>query len=262
MLGMTRSDSADHPTALKDLRVRIFADGADVRDIRALAGNPLIKGFTTNPTLMRRAGVADYRAFGREIVPVLGRRPISFEVLSDDFTVMERQAWEIASWGDNVFVKIPVTNTRGESSSTLVGRLVKAGVRVNVTAVMTLEQVERAAEALAGTQPAFVSVFAGRIADTGRDPIPLMRKAVQLLSGYRGVELIWASPREVLNIFHADAVGCHVITATVDILTKLSSVGKDLEQFSRETVHMFHDDARAAGYVLPGAAEAEGAARR
>lgn len=235
---------------LDDLSVKIFADGADKADMLRLYRNPLIKGFTTNPTLMRKAGVSDYRAFAREIVTAIPDRPVSFEVFSDEFDEMERQALEISSWGENVCVKIPVTNTRGESSGELVRKLAGAGVRINVTAMLTLDQVRHISQCLAGGPPCFVSVFAGRIADTGRDPVPLMAAAVELLRLYPNLELIWASPRELLNIFQADAVGCHIITATHDVLRKLSLVGKDLHERSLETVQMFYDDALQAGYSL------------
>ena len=236
-----------HPT---DLNVKIFADGADKDGMLEMYRNPLIAGFTTNPTLMRKAGVSDYRAFAQEILQEIPDRPISFEVFTDEFTEMERQALEIASWGDNVYVKLPVTNTRGESSCELVHNLSHAGVKVNVTAIMLLEQVKEVGTALAGGAPSCVSVFAGRIADTGRDPVPLMAEAVELLKPYPDAELIWASPRELLNVFHPNEIGCHIITVTNDVLSKLSLIGKDLEQYSLDTVKMFHDDAKAAGFSL------------
>jgi len=235
---------------LSDLRVKIFADGADKADILRLYRLPYIQGFTTNPTLMRKAGVADYRAFALDILQSIPDRPFSFEVFADEFDEMEQQACEIAAWGENVYVKIPVTNTRGESSMPLVRRLAQQGVQVNVTAMMTLRQVRETADALAGGPPAYVSVFAGRVADTGRDPLPLMSAAVSLVSDYPNIELIWASPRELWNIFQADAIGCHVITVTPGILNKLALVGKDLQEFSLETVKMFYTDATAAGYQL------------
>ena len=237
-------------TRLADLTVRIFADGADRASMLELAGNPRIRGFTTNPTLMRQAGIADYEAFAREILAAIPDRPISLEVFSDDFAEMDVQARRIASWGENVFVKIPVTNTQGESSIPLIRSLARAGVRQNVTALMTLAQVRDVAAALRSGPPACVSVFAGRIADTGRDPVPLMAAAVQLLAMYPHVELIWASPRELLNIFHADQVGCHIITVTHDLLKKLALVGKDLEEYSLDTVKMFRNDAVKAGFRL------------
>jgi transaldolase len=236
--------------SLETLRVRIFADGADTRGMLEMSRLPYIAGFTTNPTLMRKAAIADYRAFAREVLAEITDRPISFEVFSDEFREMERQAHEIASWGPNVYVKVPVTNTRREPACALIRTLAAAGVQLNVTAVMTLSQVREIAGALAGGPPAFVSVFAGRIADTGRDPVPLMAAAVELLRPYPNEQMIWASPREVLNLFHADAVGCDVITMTNDLLKKLTLVGKDLSDFSLETVQMFHDDAARAGYSL------------
>ncbi|MDR3153637.1 MAG: transaldolase [Deltaproteobacteria bacterium] len=233
-----------------DLKVKLFADGADKAGMLEMNRNPLIKGFTTNPTLMRKAGVTDYEAFAKDILKEIPDKPLSFEVFSDEFPEMERQARLIASWGPNVYVKIPVTNSRGESSAELVGSLAKAGVRQNVTAMMTLAQVREIAAKLAGGPPAYVSVFAGRIADTGRDPVPLMTAAVELLSVAPGAELIWASPRELLNVFQADDSGCHIITATNDILKKLSLVGKDLTEYSLDTVKMFKGDAESAGYSL------------
>jgi transaldolase len=237
-------------TPLEQLGVRIFADGADLAGMVEMYRKPFIKGFTTNPTLMRRAGIQDYRRFAREVLAAIPDRPISFEVFSDEFSEMERQALDIAGWGANVYVKIPVTNTRREPSYDLVRRLSHAGVKVNVTALMTLDQVQSVGEAVACGAPACVSVFAGRIADTGRDPVPLMASAVEILRPVPNAELIWASPREVLNIFHADAVGCHIITVTNDILRKLPLIGYDLDSFSLDTVKMFHDDALQAGFVL------------
>jgi transaldolase len=233
------------------LRVKLFADGADLAVIRTMAANPLITGFTTNPTLMRKAGVTDYVAFARELLTIVPDRPISFEVFSDDFDEMEQQATEIASWGSNVFVKIPITNTRGESAAPLVGRLARAGVQLNVTAILTEAQVATIAAVLSPATACFVSVFAGRIADTGVDPMPIVARSLELLSGLPRAEVIWASPRELLNVFQADAVGCHVITATADVLGKLPLVGKDLTAFSLETVEMFRRDAVAAGFSIP-----------
>ena len=238
---MTRTDS---------LNVKIFADGADLDGIRTLAQNPLIKGFTTNPTLMRKAGISDYAAFAKDMLGVIGGAPVSFEVFADEFDEMEAQALEIASWGDNVYVKIPITNTKGDTSVPLVEQLSVRKVQVNVTAMMTLDQVRHVAEVLDEETPAVVSVFAGRVADTGLDPVPLMREAVGVLESRPKAELLWASPRELLNIFHADEVGCHIITVTHDLLGKLKGVGKNLDQFSLETVQMFYDDASAAGYTI------------
>jgi transaldolase len=238
------------PPTIEQLRVKVFADGADRAGIVELVKNPLIKGFTTNPTLMRQAGITDYEAFAREILAAVPDHPFSLEVFSDDFDEMGKQARRIASWGNNVYVKIPVTNTKSESAAKLIRSLVDDGVKLNVTALMTLRQVHVVAESLAGTPSSYVSVFAGRIADAGVDPVPLMTAAVALLSAYQGLELIWASPREILNVLQADAVGCHIITVTHDLLKKLGSIGRDLDDFSLATVRMFHDDAVAAGYRL------------
>jgi len=215
-----------------------------------LHANPYIKGFTTNPTLMRKAGVKDYEAFARECLSYIKDHPISFEVFADEFPEMERQARKIANWGQNVYVKIPVTNTRQEPSFELIRRLSQAGVNVNVTAILTLGQVQAAAAALHAGAPACVSVFAGRIADTGRDPVPLMAAAVELVRPYPNIELLWASPRELLNIYQADSIGCHIITATSDILKKLNLIGKSLEEYSLDTVKMFYEDARKSGYAI------------
>jgi transaldolase len=233
-----------------DLRVKIFGDGADLPGMLELYKLPYIRGFTTNPTLMNKAGIRDYRAFAEAVVAAIPDRPVSFEVFSDDFREMERQAREIATWGDNIYVKIPVTNTGREPAYSLIRDLSQSGVKVNVTAVMTLAQVEQIAHRLCTGTKSCVSVFAGRIADTGRDPVPLMSKAIDILSGNLHAELIWASPRELLNIFQADEIGCQIITVTNDILKKLSNVGKDLDDYSLETVKMFHDDARAAGFQI------------
>lgn len=234
---------------LHNLSVKLFADGADIAGILEMSRHPFIKGFTTNPTLMRKAGVADYRAFALDVLRAVPDRPISFEVFSDDFDEMAAQALEIASWGANVNVKVPVTNTRGEFAGPLISRLSREGVFLNVTALMTADQVRRVVNALQGTR-ALVSVFAGRIADTGRDPMPIMAESVHIVNARPGTELIWASPRELLNVFQADAVGCHIITATNDILKKLEGIGKDLTQFSLETVEMFRRDAVAAGFRI------------
>lgn len=236
--------------ATTSLKVKLFADGADLAGMSEMYANPMIKGFTTNPTLMRRAGIQDYRAFARQVLETIPDRPISFEVFADEFDEMERQALEIASWGKNVNVKIPVTNTRREFAGPLIERLSKAGVVLNVTALMSLEQVQNVTDCLAPDVPAIISVFAGRIADTGRDPMPLMEEAVRIMRAKPKSELIWASPRELFNIFQADAIGCHIITATNDILKKLSLVGKCLDQYSLETVEMFYKDARTAGYDI------------
>ena len=235
---------------VNDLRIKLFADGADKAAMLTLYRNPLIRGFTTNPTLMRKAGISDYAAFARDILSEIRDRPISLEVFADEFGEMERQARLIASWGPNVYVKIPVTNTRRKPSLKLIHCLSHAGIRLNITALLTLDQVRDVAAALAGGAPSCVSVFAGRIADTGRDPVPLMAAAVEMVSIHPGMELIWASPRELLNIFQADAIGCHIITATPDILQKLSLVGKDLHEYSLDTVKMFYSDARKSGFEV------------
>ena len=237
-------------TSVSTPKVKLFADGADRAAMLEMRRDPLIRGFTTNPTLMRKAGVSDYEAFARDILRAIPDRPISLEVFSDDFEEMERQARRIAAWADNVYVKIPVTNTLGESSGELVRALARSGVKVNVTALLSLDQVRDMSAALAGGPPACISVFAGRVADTGRDPVPLMAAAVELLRLHPNIELIWASPRELLNIFQADAIGCHIITATSAILAKLHLVDKDLHEYSIETVKMFREDALKAGFTL------------
>lgn len=235
---------------IETLKVKIFADGADKAGMLEMYAKPYIKGLTTNPTLMRKVGITDYRGFARDILAAIPDRPISFEVFSDEFDEMERQAMEIADWGANVYVKIPVSNTKRQPSYDLVRKLTSSGVKVNVTALMTLAQVRDVVAALNPKVPSYVSVFAGRIADTGRDPVPLMAAAVELLKPNPLAELIWASPRELLNIFHADEVGCHVITVTNDILKKLNLVGFDLDDYSLDTVKMFYNDAVAAGFKL------------
>lgn len=242
---------------LSGLRVKIFADGANQAEMFSLYRIPYVHGFTTNPTLMRKAGIRDYKRFAREILELIRDRPISFEVFADDFLEMEQQAYQLASWGSNVYVKIPVTNTKRESSAPLVARLSAAGVKVNVTAILTLDQVREACRALEGGAPACVSVFAGRIADTGRDPVPLMQAAIEIARHAPNVEIIWASPRELLNVFQANAIGCHIITVTSDLLKKLELVGKDLAEYSLETVQMFYQDALASGYELRPAVHAQ-----
>lgn len=232
------------------LKIKIFADGADLAEIRRLSENPLIKGFTTNPTLMRQAGIDDYEAFARGALEIIDQRPVSFEVFADDPDGMLKQARVIASWGNNVNVKIPITNSQGDSMASVIEALSEEGVHVNVTAVMSLDQVRTVAKALNPDTPSIVSIFAGRIADTGRDPVPLMREANSILKVAPKAELLWASPRELLNIFHADESGAHIITVTHNLLEKLAGLGKSLEQFSLETVQMFHRDAEAAGYSI------------
>ena len=232
------------------LRIAIYADGADVRDMVSAREGGLVKGFTTNPTLMRKSGISDYETFAREALAATGGMPISFEVFADDFAEMERQARLIATWGEAVYVKIPVTNTRAESSVELIRRLSAAGVKLNVTAILTLEQVQQVVDALDPATPAIISVFAGRIADTGRDPVPLMREARAIVSTKPKAELLWASPRELLNIFQAEECGCDIITCTNEILKKLAMVGKPLDELSLDTVKMFYNDAAAAGFRL------------
>ena len=233
-----------------NLKVKLFADGAEKAGMLEMYNNPLISGFTTNPTLMRKAGIADYKSFSIDIISEIKDKPISLEVFSDDFDEMERQAHDIASWGNNVYVKIPITNTKSESSIPLIKKLSDAKIKVNVTAMMTVKQVEETLPALANSPGSYVSVFAGRIADAGIDPLPIMKEVMQLLVNVDNVELIWASPRELFNVVQADSIGCHIITATNDILKKLPSLGKDLTQFSLETVKMFYNDAKSAGYFL------------
>jgi len=239
------------PVTLQALKVRLFADGADKDGMLEMYANPYIRGFTTNPTLMSKAGITDYLGFAREILQLIPDRPLSLEVFSDDFDEMERQALLFSGLGSNVYVKIPITNTRGDSALPLVKRLVLAGIKTNVTAVMTRQQIDNAYQTLRGGPSCYLSVFAGRIADTGVDPVPLMRETVQLIADAPNVELIWASPRELLNVVQADEVGCHIITATNDILKKLPLLGKDLSGFSLETVQMFRNDAVKAGFSVP-----------
>jgi transaldolase len=237
--------------SLESLRVRIFADGADRAGIVALYEKPYIKGLTTNPTLMRKAGIADYEAFAREVLEVVTAKPISFEVFSDEFPEMRRQALKIAAWGRNVYVKIPITNARGESSLPLIADLCREGVQLNITAMLTVEQVRSAVAALLPEVPAVVSVFAGRIADTGSDPVPIMRECLGVLRERPRAELLWASVREVLNIVQADQCGCHIVTVTHDVLAKAAKLlGMDHTALSLDTVRMFANDAAAAGYRL------------
>jgi transaldolase len=233
-----------------DLKVKLFADGAEKKSMLELYANPMIRGFTTNPTLMRKANITDYEAFAHDILATITDRPISFEVFADEFDEMERQARLINTWGPNVYVKIPVTNTKQEPACELIHRLSHDGIKVNVTAMLTLDQVCAVMGALANGAPSNVSVFAGRIADTGVDPVPIMEQAVRMLRPQPQIELIWASPRELLNVFQADAVGCHIITATNDVLAKLALVGKELDEYSLETVKMFRQDALSAGYSI------------
>jgi transaldolase len=235
---------------LDQISTRIFADGADIDRILALAADPRIVGFTTNPTLMRKVGLTDYARFAQELLERVTERPISFEVFADDIHEMRRQAHTIASWGENVYVKVPVTSTTGESMAPLVRELSEYGVKVNVTALFTTIQVELIAAAVADGAPSYISVFAGRIADAGVDPVPIMASSLEIMARAPRSELIWASPREILNLIQANEVGCHIITITHELLRKLDGLGKDLEQYSLETVRMFHDDALAAGFTL------------
>ena len=235
---------------IETLRVKIFADGADLEAILELSRNPAIKGFTTNPTLMRKAGITDYEAFGRQVLAAVTEHPVSFEVFADDFPSMVAQAKVIASWGPNVNVKIPVTDTEGTFSGPVIRELAGTGVKLNVTAIMTPAQVRDVAACLNPDVPAIVSVFAGRVADTGRDPVPLMKECVDILKPYPKAELLWASPRELLNVFQADEIGCHIITVTHDVLGKLKLVDKDLDAYSLETVQMFYRDAVSVGYSI------------
>ena len=236
--------------SVNQLKVKIFADGADKAGMLEMYKNPNVSGFTTNPTLMRKAGVTDYEAAAKDILAAIPDRSISFEVFADDFSEMERQARRIATWGKHVSVKIPITNTKKESAIPLVRKLSQEGVALNVTAMFTLDQVQDVVDAVKGGAPCYVSVFAGRIADTGIDPVPVMAESVKRLKAAPNTQLIWASPRELLNIFQADEIGCHVITVTNDIIKKLSLVGKDMNEYSLETVKMFYDDGKAAGYKL------------
>jgi transaldolase len=242
---------------VSDLKIKIFADGADIDGIVAFAKDPLIKGFTTNPSIMKKSGILDYEKFARAVVAKIPNHPISFEVFADDFSEMEQQALKIASWGKNVYVKIPVTNTKGQFAGELIRKLSYAGVKLNVTALLTAKQVELVGEALCANTPAVVSVFAGRIADTGIDPMPLMQESVNLLKAKPLAELLWASPREILNVFQADAVGCHIITVTYDMLKKLDLIGKNLDEYSLDTVKMFYKDALSVGYTINTSADAE-----
>jgi len=232
------------------LKVKLFADGADKKSILEIYKNSLISGFTTNPTLMKKAGVKNYRKFALDILSFIKDKPISFEVFSDEFEEMERQALEISSWGQNVYVKIPVTNTKREDSTKLIDRLVLNGVKINVTAMFTIEQVKKVLPVLSKGPGGYISIFAGRIADAGINPVPIMTEVVEILKSYPNIELIWASPRELYNVVQANEMGCHIITATNAILKKLPTLGKDLSEFSLDTVKMFYNDAVSAGYKI------------
>ena len=234
----------------ESLKVKLFADGADLAGMIEMASKPFISGLTTNPTLMKKAGIKDYANFAKEVLKEIQTKPVSFEVFSDELQEMKTQGDKIASWGENVYVKVPITNTRGESTKPVVKYLADKGVKVNVTALMTKAQVVGIMEVLNPDIESYVSVFAGRIADTGRDPMPIMRDCVQMVTQNRKSELIWASPRELLNVFQADEIGCHIITATNDILKKLDLVGYDLQIYSLDTVKMFQQDANLSGFVI------------
>ncbi len=235
---------------LKDLKIKIFSDGANIEDFKSLVSIPYIKGFTTNPSLMRKAGVTDYEKFIREVLPVVGNKPVSFEVISDDFAEMKKQALKLSGYGGNIYVKIPIMNTKGESSLPLVADLVREGIRLNITAILTVNQVKELSKVLIHKLPIIVSVFAGRIADTGIDPFPVMQKCLGILKGFKNVELLWASPRELLNIIQAEEAGCHIITILPVILKKLKYLGYDHHSFSLDTVKMFYDDAVSSGLLL------------
>ncbi len=232
------------------LRIKLFSDGANIDDMIEMSEKTYIKGFTTNPTLMRKAGIKDYQAFGQLILREIKDKPISFEVFSDELDTMYDQGLRIADWAENVYVKIPITNSRGESTRQVVEKLTKAGSKLNITAIMTESQVKNVSEVLNPSVCSYVSIFAGRIADTGRDPTEIIKKSIQIIKHLKNTELIWASPRELLNILQADAVGCHIITSTKDLLNKLSLINKDLDEYSLETVKMFYDDAIASGFNL------------
>ena len=253
--GMNKEELLPHSAS--NFKVKLFADGADKAAMLELYRNPWIKGFTTNPTLMRVAGIRDYEAFARDILSSISDRPISFEVFADDPDEMYQQALEIAGWGENVYVKIPITNMKGESTLGVARELSRGGVKLNITALLALDQVRDTANALDGGAPSCVSVFAGRIADTGRDPVPVMKAAAELVHQHPGMELIWASPRELFNVIQADSIDCDIITATPDVLKKLSLLGKDLLEYSRETVQMYYDDARKSGFTLTGKARSQ-----
>ncbi len=235
---------------IKDLRVKIFGDGADKDSMLELNQLPFIKGFTTNPTLMRKAGITDYASFAKEILSEIKEKPVSFEVFSDDFGEMERQARIIASWADNVYVKIPITNTKKESSFELVKKLAAERIKLNVTAILTVPQVSHIKNAFPQNVPAIISVFAGRIADTGHNPLPIMKEAKAVLATHPNLELLWASPRQLLDIYNADEAGCEIITVTHDILKKLDKIGYDHHEYSLDTVKMFYEDGQKAGYTL------------
>ncbi len=235
---------------VEQLKVKLFADGADLKGMKSVYDEGVVSGFTTNPTLMRNAGVTNYEAFARSALEMIPDAPISFEVFSDDIDAMEREARKIASCGENVYVKIPITNTKGESTAPLIKKLSHDGLKLNITAILTIKQVETVAAALSPSTPSIVSVFAGRIADTGKDPMPIMRAAKKILEPNKNAELLWASTRELLNIMHAEECGCHIITVTNEILKKSKFLDKDLNEMSLDTVKMFHNDAKSVGYNI------------
>jgi len=235
---------------INELNVKIFADGAKIDDFKSLSAISYVKGFTTNPSLMKKAGVSDYESFIKEVLPIINGKPISFEVIGDDFEEMKRQAIKLSKYGENVYVKIPIMNTKGESTVPLIGELLKNNVKVNVTAILTIAQIKELAGVLISGMPTVVSVFAGRIADTGVDPVPVMKEIKEILRGFDKVELLWASPRELLNIYHAEETECDIITVLPEILKKLDLVGYDLHMFSLDTVKMFYNDATSSGLTL------------
>ena len=235
---------------LNDLKIKIYADGADLQSFIKLNSKNFIKGFTTNPSLMKKNGIKNYKSFAKELLNKIKDKPISFEVFEDDLLGMERQANEIASWGKNLYVKIPITNTKGESTHKLVHKLTRNGISCNVTAIFTIKQVELITDAIENTTPAILSLFAGRIADTGIDPLPLMKESIKYTTDKKNIEILWASTREVLNIFQANNINCHIITVPNDLLRKLNNLNKDLEKFSKETVIDFYNDAKSAGYKI------------
>jgi len=237
-------------SGLKDMKIKLFADGANAGEMIEEYKKGIVSGFTTNPTLMRKAGVDNYELFAKAVIKTIPDMPVSFEVFSDDLVTMEKEARIIASWGKNIYIKIPVTNTKGESTVSLVKKLSASGLKLNVTAILTVKQVADVTAALSSKTPAIISIFAGRIADTGQSPIPIMRDALKIIKPKPNIELLWASTRELLNIFQAETVGCHIITVTPDILKKIPGIGKDLTQLSLETVQMFYNDAKSAGYKI------------
>lgn len=235
---------------IKDLKIKIFADGADLESMLKAKNEGIVKGFTTNPTLMRKAGIKSYEEFAKPVLKNIKNMPVSFEVLSDDFDIMEKEARKIASWGENVYIKIPITNTKGEISTNLIKKLSSDGLKINVTAILDIEQVEELIDALDSDIWSIVSIFAGRIADTGRDPIPIIEKAINIFKDKPKTEILWASPRELLNIFQAEKIGCHIITVVNEILNKLKFVEMDLKELSLETVKMFYNDAVSSGFKI------------